>query len=58
VRLLPEHYLGRLTAMMVYPSRRLLSAKVRTFVDFMMEKFPHPDTDPWLAPLGLESRAA
>jgi DNA-binding transcriptional LysR family regulator len=58
VRLLPNCHLGRLTATMVYPSRRLLSAKVRTFVDFMMEKFPQPDTDPWLGAHGLESGAA
>jgi hypothetical protein len=43
---------------MVYPSRRLLSAKVRTFVDFMMEKFPHPEQDPWLGPQLLQSTAA
>jgi hypothetical protein len=33
---------------MVYPSRKLLSAKVRSFVDFMAKKFPRPETDPWL----------
>lgn len=49
VRLLPEHHLGRLLVMMVYPSRRLLSAKVRSFVDFMSRQFPRPDSDPWLA---------
>ncbi|RZI43959.1 LysR family transcriptional regulator [Herbaspirillum sp. HC18] len=49
VRLLPDHELGQLTVVMVYPSRRLLSAKVRTFVDFVAQKFPRPDTDPWLA---------
>lgn len=50
VRLLPNQQLGHLSAVMVYPSRRLLSAKVRSFVDFMIEKFPQPDKDPWLAP--------
>jgi DNA-binding transcriptional LysR family regulator len=50
VRLLPTQHLGHLSAVMVYPSRRLLSAKVRSFVDFMIEKFPQPDKDPWLAP--------
>ncbi|HYD95113.1 MAG TPA: LysR family transcriptional regulator [Noviherbaspirillum sp.] len=49
VRLLSDHELGRLTVVMVYPSRRLLSAKVRSFVDFMAQQFPRPDTDPWLS---------
>jgi DNA-binding transcriptional LysR family regulator len=48
VRLLPKLHLGQLTVAMVYPSRRLLSAKVRTFVDFVVQHFPHPDSDPWL----------
>lgn len=51
VHLLKEHHLGELSVMMVYPSRRLLSAKVRTFVDFMNDKFPRPESDPWLAAL-------
>lgn len=49
VRLLPDHHLGLLSVMMVYPSRRLLSAKVRSFVDFLAQAFPRPETDPWLA---------
>lgn len=48
VRLLPDHKLGEISVVMVYPSRRLLSAKVRTFVDFMTRRFPRPETDPWL----------
>lgn len=48
VRLLPDHHLGQLSVVMVYPSRRLLSAKVRTFVDFVSQRFPRPDSDPWL----------
>lgn len=48
VRLLPDQRLGELSVVMVYPSRRLLSAKVRSFVDFMAAKFPRPDSDPWL----------
>lgn len=48
VRLLPDHKLGEISVVMVYPSRRLLSAKVRTFVDFMTQRFPRPETDPWL----------
>jgi DNA-binding transcriptional LysR family regulator len=49
VQLLQGHHLGELSVMMVYPSRRLLSAKVRSFVDFMNDQFPHPESDPWLA---------
>lgn len=49
VRLLPRHQLGQLSVVMVYPSRRLLSAKVRSFVDFMTARFPHPESDPWLS---------
>jgi DNA-binding transcriptional LysR family regulator len=48
VRLLPDHHLGQLSITMVYPSRRLLSAKVRSFVDFMNARFPQPETDPWV----------
>lgn len=48
VRLLPDHHLGQLSVIMVYPSRRLLSAKVRSFVDFMIAQFPRPESDPWL----------
>jgi len=48
VQLLPGHSLGQLSVMMVYPSRRLLSAKVRAFVDYMSAKFPDPQADPWL----------
>jgi DNA-binding transcriptional LysR family regulator len=58
LRLLPEYHLGQLSAFLVYPSRRLLSAKVRSFVDFMIEKFPRPDIDPWLTPHLLRERAA
>lgn len=48
VRLLPDHHIGRMSVVLVYPSRRLLSAKVRSFVDFMVGQFPHPERDPWL----------
>lgn len=48
VRLLPGQKLGELTVVMVYPSRRLLSAKVRSFVDFMAQQYPRPESDPWL----------
>jgi DNA-binding transcriptional LysR family regulator len=47
-RLLPGHALGQLSVMLVYPSRRLLSAKVRAFVDFLAAQFPRPESDPWL----------
>jgi DNA-binding transcriptional LysR family regulator len=47
VRLLPALCLGKVTVMMVYPSRRGLSAKVRSFVEFMNAQFPHPEADPW-----------
>lgn len=49
VRLLPAQRLGQLSVVLVYPSRRLLSAKVRSFVDFMVKQFPRPESDPWLA---------
>jgi hypothetical protein len=42
---------------MVYPSRRFLSGKVRSFVDFISALFPHPEADPWLAEQ-QESRSA
>ena len=48
VRLMPKMPLQQLRVVMVYPSRKLLSAKVRSFVDFMVKKFPRPDSDPWL----------
>jgi DNA-binding transcriptional LysR family regulator len=47
VRLLADHFLGQMAVMMVYPSRRQLSAKVRSFIDFMAAHYPHPDRDPW-----------
>lgn len=48
VQLLEEHHLGEVQVSLVYPSRRLLPAKVRSFVDFMCGLFPEPDADPWL----------
>ncbi|RJG03614.1 LysR family transcriptional regulator [Noviherbaspirillum sedimenti] len=48
VRVLPDYHLERLPIMLVYPSRRLLSAKVRAFVDFMVARFPDPEADSWL----------
>jgi DNA-binding transcriptional LysR family regulator len=49
VRLLPHHHLGKLAVVMAYPGQRLLSPKVRSFVDFMGASFPRPETDPWLS---------
>lgn len=48
VRLFPEFRLGTVSISMVYPSRRLLSAKVRNFVNFIAGQFPHPEVDIWL----------
>jgi DNA-binding transcriptional LysR family regulator len=48
LRVLPEFRVAQMPVNMVYSSRRLLSAKVRTFVDFMMENFPEPERDSWL----------
>jgi DNA-binding transcriptional LysR family regulator len=48
VQLLQGHHLGQMSINMVYPSRRLMSCKMRTFIDFINSKYPHPDRDPWL----------
>ncbi|MBJ7311763.1 LysR family transcriptional regulator [Rugamonas sp. CCM 8940] len=48
VRVLPQFYSRRLAIILVYPSRRQLSAKVRSFIDFMVGVFPDPQADPWL----------
>ena len=48
VQVLPGFDMGRVVISTVYPSRRLLSAKVRSFADFISARFPHPETDPWL----------
>ena len=48
VQLLKGHHMGTMPINLVYPSRRLMSCKVRTFVDFMSAQFPRPDSDPWL----------
>lgn len=49
LQLLKGHHLGQMSVMMVYPSRRLMSWKIRTFIDFMAARFPNPNSDPWLA---------
>lgn len=48
VRLLKSHHLGVMPVNLVYPSRQLMSYKVRSFVDFMSAQFPRPESDPWL----------
>ena len=48
VQLLKGHHLGKMPINLIYPSRRLMSCKVRTFVEFMSAQFPHPESDPWL----------
>ncbi|MFZ6772390.1 LysR family transcriptional regulator [Undibacterium sp. SXout7W] len=48
IRLFPEYFFGSISVSMAYPSRRLLSAKVRNFVNFVVAQFPHPDTDCWI----------
>jgi DNA-binding transcriptional LysR family regulator len=45
VRLLSEYALPQRPIAAVYPSRRHLSAKVRTFVDFLAERFAREQ--PW-----------
>lgn len=53
VQLLPDHQLGELPVLLVYPSRRQMSYKVRSFIDFLIAQFPAPDLDPWLSPCGV-----
>lgn len=48
VQVLPNHYVRTFAVTLAYPSRRLLSATVRSFVDFMTQQFPRPNDDPWL----------
>ncbi|QRK09474.1 LysR family transcriptional regulator [Archangium violaceum] len=54
VRLLPEYPLCSLTLYAVYPSRRYLSPKVRTLVDFLVERIAEPL--PWDAWMRNEAR--
>ncbi|TFW01162.1 LysR family transcriptional regulator [Oxalobacteraceae bacterium OM1] len=57
VRLLPDRCLGKLGVSLVYPSRRMVPAKVRSFLNFMVERFPSPDADPWLGDTRVEEAA-
>lgn len=47
IRVLPDYHLDRLPILLVYPSRRLLSSKVRVFVEFMTAQFKDPEADHW-----------
>ena len=48
VRILPAYHVRTFALILAYPSRRLLSATVRSFVDFTVRQFPQPNADPWL----------
>lgn len=48
VQVMKDQVLGTMPVNLVYPSRQLMSFKVRSFVDFMSAQFPHPESDPWL----------
>ncbi|WP_394778962.1 LysR family transcriptional regulator [Undibacterium sp.] len=47
VRVLPKSRFNEIVVSLVYPNRHLMPATARSFVDFMSEKYPHPETDPW-----------
>ncbi|GGD00633.1 LysR family transcriptional regulator [Undibacterium terreum] len=49
VRVLPDYNLGSFSVTLVYPTKRLMPAKVRGFVDFMVRHFPDPERDHWLS---------
>jgi DNA-binding transcriptional LysR family regulator len=54
VPVLDEWDLPRLTVNLAYPSRKHLSAKVRTFIDFMAEHFEHMDYEQkWTGQFGV-----
>ncbi|MCA3811145.1 MAG: substrate binding domain-containing protein, partial [Burkholderia sp.] len=67
VRLLPDFRLPQVEINIAYPSRRHLPAKVRTFIDHLVEHFSHSTDatmgEQWaaqssaLAPIGVETRA-
>ncbi|MFZ6647567.1 LysR family transcriptional regulator [Undibacterium sp. TJN25] len=47
IRLLPKTRFNQIAVSLVYPNRHLMPATARSFVDFMTEKFPQPEIDPW-----------
>jgi len=50
VSLFPDYDAGALGIYAVYPHRRLLAAKVRAFLDLLVERFgADPEADPWEA---------
>jgi DNA-binding transcriptional LysR family regulator len=54
VPVLDDWDLPRLTINLAYPSRKHLSAKVRTFIDFMAEHFTKMDYErKWTGRLGV-----
>ncbi|RQS68932.1 LysR family transcriptional regulator [Burkholderia sp. Bp8963] len=67
VRLLPDFRLPQVEINIAYPSRRHLPAKVRTFIDHLVEYFSHSTDammgEQWaaqgvaVAPIGVEARA-
>ena len=56
--ILCEHGLPTLTAYAVYPSRRYLSAKVRTFVDFLANAWKVAPWDDWQLPPDVHAAAS
>jgi DNA-binding transcriptional LysR family regulator len=51
LRILPSYQIPELAIHALYPHSRLLSAKLRSFVDFLVPKYgDHPPWDRWTAP--------
>ena len=44
MQLLPQWQFNRITLYAAYPDRRHLSAKIRSFIDFLVEKAAHVAT--------------
>jgi DNA-binding transcriptional LysR family regulator len=55
VRVLSNYQFASLAVSMVYPSRRHLPAKLKRFVEFVSQRFPCPEIDPWSAGTAQES---
>lgn len=62
VRLLPEYQLAPIDIHVVYPSRRYMPAKLRTFIDHLVEHFVQTSSEvvpeKWLNDAGVQSLAA